>query len=235
MTLNNNETTGTTNNQITPNNTSMSIAVDSNSESRLGIINVMFTLDKSILNWAAETFYDGKIETIEDASTINGNTKTILVPNSDKYKCKKCGSIRTRSDWDYMICKGTPENSHPVEYREPINWYPLCSKTGISFLLAQLQMGINPNIQTANFGKNINDVKNKADLDYKLTNLATNLSISIIGSLLSDKKNYATWILESPNYELLPQVYNIPFLTSIMTALALNLLASYTKGKNIIL
>lgn len=233
MSNNNNDEQGTSKipNQSNS-NTSTSISLNSNDESRLGIINVMFTLDLSILNWAAGTFYDGKIDTIEDTNTLNGSKKTVLVPNSDKYICKTCGQVRTKEDWDWMICKGTKENPHPPEYREPMEWFPLCSRTGISFLLAQLQMGINPNIQTANFAKNSNDVQNKADLDSKLTLLATNQAISIIGSLLSNKNNYADWLIRSPAYELLPQVFNVPFLTSTMTALAINLLASYSKGKN---
>jgi hypothetical protein len=214
------------------NNTSTSISVNSNGETKLGIINVMFTLDPSILSWAAGTFYDGKIEVVDDVSSMNGNQKTILMPNSDKYRCKICGETRTRSDWDYTLCKGTKDNPHDLEYREPLDWHPLSSKTGISFMLAQLQIGINPNIQTANFGRNINDVKNNSDLDYKLTKMATNQAISIMGAFLSNKDNYAPWLLEKPNYESLPQAFNIPFLTSTMTALAQNLLASYTKGKN---
>jgi hypothetical protein len=224
------------------NNTSTSIAIDSSNESRLGIIAVMFTLDKSILSWAAGTFYDGKLETIDDVNS-QGNQKVVLVPNSDKYCCqyiyknedgttRVCGETRTKSDWDWAVCKGTKEKPHKAEYREAVEWYPLVSRTGISFLLSQLQMGINPNIQTANFGKNINDVKNKADLDSKLTNLAVNQAISIVGALLSNRNNYADWLLKDPHYNILPQVFNVPFLTSTMTALASNLLASYTKGKN---
>lgn len=223
-------------------NTSTSIAIDNNNESRLGIINVMFTLDKSILSWAAGTFYDGKIETVDDSDIVSGNQKIIL-PNSDKYRCpfvyknpdgttEVCGETRTKEDWDWAVCRGTKERPHKAEYRVPVDWYPLVSRTGISFLLSQLQMGINPNIQTANFGKNINDIKNKADLDSKLTNLAVQQAISIIGALLSNKNNYAPWLLKDPSYDILPQVFNVPFLTSTMTALATNLLASYTKGKN---
>ena len=229
----NNEADGAIKMQEPHANTSTSIAIDSNNESRMGIINVMFTLDKSILSWAAGTFYDGKIETVEDPNSPS-NQKIILVPNSDKYKCpiEDCGETRTRMDWDWTICKGKKEKPHKAEYREAVEWYPLVSRTGISFLLSQLQMGINPNIQTANFGKNINDIKNKADLDYKLTNLAVNQAISIVGALLSNKNNYAGWLLKDRSYQTLPQVFNVPFLTSTMTALASNLLASYTKGKN---
>ena len=227
----NNEADGAIKIQEPRANTSTSIAIDSNNESRLGIINVMFTLDKSILSWAAGTFYDGKIETIDDLNSPK-NQKIVLVPNSDKYQCRVCGETKTRTDWDWAICRGNKENHHNAEYREAVEWYPLTSRTGISFLLSQLQMGINPNIQTANFGKNINDVKNKADLDSKLTNLSVSQAISIIGALLSNKNNYAEWLLKDPTYQLLPQVFNVPFLTSTMTALASNLLASYTKGKN---
>jgi hypothetical protein len=231
MTTYNNEMGGVQNSQIPHPNTSTSISVDTNGESRLGIINVMFTLDKSILSWAAGTFYDGKIETTDDPNSV-GNQKTALVPNSDKYCCAICGETRTRTDWDWAICKGTKEIPHKPEYREAVDWYPLVSRTGLSYLLSQLQMGINPNIQTANFGKNINDVKNKADLDFKLTMLAVNQAISILGALLSNKNNYAAWLLKNPSYDILPQVFNVPFLSSTMTALASNLLASYTKGKN---
>ena len=97
------------------NNTSTSISVNSNGETKLGIINVMFTLDPSILSWAAGTFYDGKIEVVDDVSSMNGNQKTILMPNSDKYRCKICGETRTRSDWDYTLCKGTKDNPHDLE------------------------------------------------------------------------------------------------------------------------
>ena len=222
---------GDFNNREPKTNASTSISIDTNAESRLGIINVMFTLDKSILSWAAGTFYDGKIEAAEDSNS-NQSSKIILVPNSDKYKCPVCSETRTRADFDWAICRGSKEKRHKPEYREAVDWYPLTSRTGISFLLSQLQMGINANIQTANFGKNISDVKNKADLDYKLTNLAVNQAISIIGALLSNKNNYAEWLLEDSTYQSLPQVFNVPFLTSTMTALAANLLASYTKGKN---
>lgn len=231
MIPNNNSSEGDINVKEPHANTSTSISIDTNHESRLGIINVMFTLDRSILSWAAGTFYDGKIELIEDQSSPS-EPKTVLVPNSDKYKCPKCNETRTRADWDWAICRGSKESPHKAEYREAVEWYPLTSRTGISFLLSQLQMGINPNIQTANFGKNINDIKNKADLDSKLTNLAVNQAISIIGALLSNKENYAKWLLVDPSYVLLPQVFNVPFLASTMTALASNLLASYTKGKN---
>ena len=214
------------------NNTSASISVDNNLESRLGIINVMFTMPKEILSWAAGTFYDGKIEVITDSSSMNAAQRAILMPNSERYRCIVCGATRSTADWDYTTCKGTKDVPHSPEYRIPVGWFPLCSRTGISYLIAQLQMGINPNIQTANFGKNINDIKNKADLDSKLTNLAVNMAISIMGSLLSNKNNYADWLMASPNYELLPQVFNVPFLESTMTSLAANLLASYTKGKN---
>ena len=230
MLSNNNGAEGGFFSQAPHNNTSTSISVDTNAETKLGIINVMFTLDKNILSWAAGTFYDGKIEQVDNP--FSDLQKTIIVANSDQYTCVICGETRTKSDWDWAVCKGTKEKPHKQEYRKPLDWYPLVSKTGLSFLLSQLQMGINPNIQTANFGKNINDIKNKADLDSKLTNLAVNQAIAIIGALLSNKNNYAEWLLTDPSYNVLPQVFNIPFLTSTMTALAANLLASYTKGKN---
>ncbi len=223
--INSSETPGRQNNNVGQNNTSTSIAVDNGSENRLGIINVMFYLDPNILNWAAGTFYDGKIVTTDD-------NKQIIVPNSERYTCNICHSTKSVNDWDYSVCKGTPEKPHPPTYRTPIDWHPLTSRTGITCLLSQLQIGMNSNIQTGNFSKNLNDIKGKADLDTRLTNLATNQAISGIGAVLSNPKNYADWLLQDKTYALLPEVFNIPFLENVMTGLAINLLASLSKGKN---
>jgi hypothetical protein len=223
--INSDETLGRKNDNVGQNNTSTSIAVDSGSENRLGIINVMFYLDPNILNWAAGTFYDGKIVTTDDK-------KQIIVPNSERYTCNICNDTKTINDWDYATCRGTKENPHPPNYRTPVDWHPLTSRTGITCLLSQLQIGMNSNIQTGNFSKNLNDIKGKADLDTRLTNLATNQAVSGIGAVLSNPKNYAEWLLTDKTYSRLPEVFNIPFLENVMTGLAINLLASLSKGKN---
>ncbi len=221
-----------------PNN---SISLTTTNENKQGIINVIFTLDPSELEWIANTWWDGKIET--DAE---GHSR--MIPNVTYYRCpyiytKKatkgtktdtvCGNLKSMTDDPlYTECRGKPHHPHESTQTDPYNWHPLCSEKGMLYLLGQLKANINPNIQTANFGKSSQDVKVKADLEDKLINTATDMGKSIVISLLADQRNLAPWLLADPTYGKLPEVFSISFLTNQMTETSMNILASYTKGKN---
>lgn len=209
----------------TQGNTTVSLA--SSSSERQGIIEVLFSLDDGLIESLANTFWDGRL----DSDLENGSKK--IMPNSEYYKCPVCGSVKNiYKDRNYRFCEGTPEHRHEFKFTEPVDWHPLASRTGLSFIFGQLQANINSNIQTGNYGKSTNDVSASASLDQRLINSATNVAISIVGGFLSNINNYADWLLQDPYLSLLPQVFNVPFLTSVMTSTAMNILAAYSKGKN---
>lgn len=210
-----------------PHLSTTSVSLDTHTDSRQGIIPVMFGLPSDLLSWIANTWWDGKIETTEDG-------KTLLVPNAEYYKCPLCEEIYSVAWYPlYQECSGTKENPHAKVLTTPTNWHPLCSRTGISYLLGQLQANINSNIQTANFGKTSLDVKGNTDLDMRFLNTAAETSIAIMGSMLSNPNNYAGWLLEDKTFSVLPQVFNIPFLTSVMTEMGINIYSSFSKGKQL--
>jgi len=192
-----------------------------------GIIDVLFFLDDNLIESIANTFWDGKLEVDPETGTKK------IMPNSEYYKCPVCGTVKNiHKDRTYRFCEGTPEHKHEFTFTEPVDWHPLASRTGLSFIFGQLQANINSNIQTGNYGKSSADVAANASLDQRLINAATNVAISIVGGFLSNVNNYADWLVQDPELKLLPQVFNVPFLTSIMTSLSMNILAAYSKGKN---
>lgn len=204
-----------------------SISLDNHGDSRQGIITVMFGLPDELAAWVANTWWDGKIE-------MNEDKKRVMIPNAEYYKCPVCKETYSASSSPlYSECRGTKDKPHKKRITIPVDWHPLCSRTGISFLLGQLQANINPNIQTGNFGKNMLDVENKVDQDSRFLRMSVKTGIAIIGSLLSNKDNYAPWLLDDKTYQRLPQVFSIPFLTSVMTETGMNIYSSYTKGKGL--
>jgi len=209
----------------TQGNTTVSLA--SSPSEKQGIIEVLFSLDDSLIESLANTFWDGRL----DSDPETGSKK--IMPNSEYYKCPVCGSVKNiYKDRNYRFCEGMPEHKHEFTFTEPVDWHPLASRTGLSFIFGQLQANINSNIQTGNYGKSTNDVSASASLDQRLINAATNVSISIVGGFLSNINNYADWLVQDPDLKRLPQVFNVPFLTSVMTSMAMNILAAYSKGKN---
>jgi len=204
------------------------ISIEPDKAQRQGIIDVVFNLDPNVMNWLANTFWDGKLSTKRDGMTV-------MVPNSEYYICPTCHSTKSTAlniPSLYQECRGSKENPHPVTVTVPLDWHPIGSRTGVSFLVGQLHANINPNIQTGNYGKSTTDVVNKADLDSKFTKMAVKTAEAIVASFLSNANNFAPGLLEDKSYERLPQVFNVAFLTTIITEVAINLLASYTKGKN---
>lgn len=207
-------------------NTSIAVGVTENADRRQSIVNVIFGENAAdLMKWAANTFWDGQI--IKDEKT----GKTLMVPNSEYFKCAICKAMYPTSYSNYYHCRGTTTAPHEKILTEPVDWHPLASRTGLSFINGQIIANINSNIQTANFGKTTNDVKQNTDMDMRLLRSAIKTATAIMGSFLSNKDNYASWLLEDKSYSRLPEVFNIPFLTATMTNLALNLYASYSKGK----
>jgi len=203
------------------------VSLTTSPSERQGIIEVLFSLDDTLIESLANTFWDGRL----DVDPETGSKK--IMPNSEYYKCPLCGSVKNiYKDRNYRFCEGTPDHKHQFTFTDPVDWYPLASRTGLSFIFGQLQANINSNIQTGNYGKSTNDVAESASLDQRIINAATNVAISIVGGFLSNINNYADWIIQDPDLKLLPQVFNVPFLTSIMTSMAMNILAAYSKGKN---
>ncbi len=205
------------------NSTNTSISLN-NDVGHQGIITVMFDMNKSIYDWVANTWWDGKI-------IIDDDGKIEMIPNSDYYKCPICEILKSIKIYNYKECSGTHIKPHELIATIPQNWYPLLSRTGISAVIGDLEMSINSNIQTANLTKNSNDIMAKSDLDSRLVNLATHMAIASVGALLCDTSNYAPWLLEDPELKQLPIKFSLPFLEKAMTTLAHNYLASYTKGK----
>lgn len=204
------------------------ISINSDKESRQGIIDIVFTMDPNIMNWIASSFWDGKIQKDEE-------NRNIMIPNAEYYRCSICNNQKPavlNIPLLYRECQGTQESPHQRCSTIPIEWHPILSRTGVSFLIGQLHANINPNIQTGNFGKNSNDVKNNADLDAKFLRISVKTAEAIVASLLANPDNYASEMLDDKSYAILPRVFNVPFLTTIIIEIAMNLYASYTKGKN---
>ncbi len=215
----------TENNSNNASNTNTSISLNNNTTTRQGIIEVVFNMNSSMLDWVASTWYDGKI-------IKNDNEENEMVPNSDYYLCNICNKLKSINSYNFKECVGTTEHKHKLVITIPQDWHPLLSRTGVNALIGELKMNINPNVQTANITKNTNDVASKSDLDDRLVTLATNSAIATVGSLLSNPLNYANWLIKDLTLKNLPVVFSIPFLEQTMTALAYNYLSSFTKGKN---
>lgn len=203
------------------------ISVQGNQDNRQGIIEVVFALDPSVMSWIANTFWDGKIYKNKDG-------KSTMVPNSEYYRCPICQAIKSAASNIvalYQECRGTKDHPHEPHLTDPIDWHPIGSRTGVSFLCGQLVANINPNVQTGNYGKNSMDITNKADLDSRFMKLATKHAEGITAGFLSNKDNFAAELMADKSYVMLPQVFNVPFLTTMITNLAINLSASFTKAK----
>ncbi|MGC9132351.1 MAG: hypothetical protein ACP5HJ_01740 [Candidatus Micrarchaeia archaeon] len=206
-------------------NSLSNIPIGESIKEKQGIIEIMFKLDDNLLASIANVWWDGKL--ITDPET----GEKIIVPNSEYYRCPICKRRISVDTYGYRVCSGTKENPHEPTFTEPENWHPLLSRTGMAFLIGQLQANISTNIQTANFGKSSSDAESRAELDEKLLNIAYNNQMSIIGALLSNPDNIADWIKEDKTYKKMVEVFNLSFIRSVGISLTLNLYASYSKGK----
>ena len=196
--------------------------------SRQSIVEVIFSLDVNVVNWIGSTFYDSHTSKLE-----NGNT--VLVPNSEFYKCPKCNAVKS-ANTDivklYAECNGDGKKPHERTPTEPLNWRPLLTKAGINYTLGEIYAFVNANIQTGNFGKSENDVKKKAQMEDRLLGTAFDKSLYVMASILDDKTRcIASWLLVDGGKEL-PKVFNIGFLTATLINMTYNNLASLTKGRD---
>ncbi|MEM3846347.1 MAG: hypothetical protein QXU98_11690 [Candidatus Parvarchaeota archaeon] len=201
-------------------NTISNITFDQSNKT--GIIDVLFQMPPELINWVASVFYD---------SHLSGNT---LFPNVDFYQCPVCKAIKptaTGAIQLYGICKGTKDNPHPPTTTIPMDWRPICSKKGITYLLGEINSLINSNISTANFQTSENDVKKNATIEDNMLLVAFDKAQYVLASIIDNRTEYlADWLLKDE--KTLLKTFNMNFIASVLVSMTKNIQAAMSKGKS---
>ncbi|MEM3846240.1 MAG: hypothetical protein QXS81_05025 [Candidatus Micrarchaeaceae archaeon] len=189
---------------------------------RTGIIDVLFQMPPELINWIASVFYD---------SHLTGNT---LFPNVDFYECPTCKAIKptaTGAIQLYGVCKGTKDNPHPPTTTIPMDWRPITSKKGITYLLGEINSLVNSNISTANFQTSESDVKKNASIEDNMLLVAFDKAQYVMASMIDNRTEYlADWLLKDE--KTLLKTFNMNFIASVLVSMTKNIQAAMSKGKS---
>ena len=212
-----------------PNIDMRSPSINISEASREGVINVMFQMDPKILDWIVNTFFDSHIE----LSGTTENPTIDVIPNASYYLCPVCNTQKSKdasySKQMYVVCSGTKDSPHVLTPTHPVDWKPILKKTGLYYLLGQINSALNKNIATGNLTTGEVDIKRKWSLQDRMTYIAWYLSYSMLAVVAGQYRNYvAEWVIEQRK---LHTIFSVGFCTNFIVNMSQNIVSNSTKAK----
>ncbi len=215
-------------------------AIQINNDNRESITKVLFQIDPNLLDSIARTFYDSHIEVSGENPTIKPNAKFYVCPYVEKDENGDvkfaCNQIYDKEVYlGYSTCNGTLEHPHPRTITIPKDWHPILTDAGFNFILGALEMDLNGNLATGNYGErevsNVAGAKNKMNLEKELMRNSHKMACFMINTLLGNIRLYI-----NPEYYTPPKkisnLFTYSFVYKFVLSMTRNIFSVLSRGKS---